>query len=149
MNTSDFKLKETIILNGKIGYVDTHDEADEIIGVKRIEKVRRLDGTYKETVVDSFAFSKEMESKVGWRNYYASIQMLTGDTPIDMDHIDETKIVSMMGEVDSEYYHSYSELTGYLGTKEAFSCGGHDLLQILETHCGEYIHLEIELYERI
>ena len=38
----------------------------------------------------------------------------------------ETKIVSMMGEVESQYYHRYSDLTGYLWTDEAFKCGGHD-----------------------
>lgn len=145
----NFKLKDTIILNGQIGYVETHDDADEIIGIKRVEKIRRLDGSFKETVVDSFAFSKEMEERVGWRNNYASIQMLTGDTPIDMDNLDETRIVSMMGEIESKYYHCYSELTGYLWTTEEYKCGGHDLLQILRSHVGEYVHIEIDLYERI
>ena len=46
-----------------------------------------------------------MSERCGWRGRYASIQMLTGDTPIDVDHIDETKVVSMMGEVESQYYH--------------------------------------------
>ena len=79
---------------------------------------------------------------------YASIQILTGDTPIDMDHIDETKIVSMEGYVNSHYYHRYSDYTGYLWTEEGFKCGGHDIPKILESHMGEYIHMEIGLYER-
>ena len=95
-----------------------------------------------------FAFSKEMESRCGWLDRYASIQMLTGDTPIDMDHIDETKIVSMEGITESEYYHRYSDYTGYLWTEEEFKCGGHDLLKILERNMGKYIHIEIELYSR-
>lgn len=90
-----YKLEDTIILNGKVGWVNTGDDADSIIGIQNIQKVKRFSG--EEIVVsnDGFAFSKEMESRCGWLDRYASIQMLTGDTPIDMDHIDETKIVLM------------------------------------------------------
>ena len=141
------RLKGTIVLNGIIGYCDTYDDGDSTIGVKTIQKVRLLNGDYQDRTVDQFAFTKEMQEKCGWRGSYASIQMLTGDTPIDMDHIDETKIVSMMGEVYSKYYHRYSDYTGYLWTEEAFKCGGHDIPAILRRHIGEYIHMEIELYE--
>lgn len=145
----EMKLVETIILNGIVGLCDTYDENGQTIGIKIIQKVKRLNGEYIDTVVDSFPFTKVMEDKCGWRNKYASIQMLTGDTPIDIDYIDETKIVSMMGEVESEYYHSYSDYTGYLWTDEKFTCGGHDIRKILKSHMGEYIHIEIELYEKI
>jgi hypothetical protein len=145
----EMKLVETIILNGIVGLCDTYDENGQTIGIKVIQKVKRLNGEYIDTIVDSFPFTKVMEDKCGWRNKYASIQMLTGDTPIDIDHIDETKIVSMMGEVESEYYHSYSDYTGYLWTTEEFTCGGHDIPQILRSHMGEYVHMEIELYEKI
>lgn len=143
-----YKLEDTIILNGKVGWVNTGDDADSIIGIQNIQKVKRFSG--EEIVVsnDGFAFSKEMESRCGWHDRYASIQMLTGDTPIDMDHIDETKIVSMEGITESEYYHRYSDYTGYLWTEEEFKCGGHDLLKILEGNMGKYIHIEIELYSR-
>ena len=145
----EMELVETIVLNGIIGYCNTYDENDETIGIKVVQKVKRLNGEYADTVVDSFPFTKAMEDKCGWRDKYASIQMLTGDTPIDIDHIDETKIVSMMGEVESEYYHCYSDLTGYLWTTEKFKCGGHDIPAILRSHMGEYIHMEIELYEKV
>ena len=143
------KLAETIILNGIIGTCDTHDDNGSTIGIKVIQRVKRLSGEYIDTVVDSFPFTKAMEDKCGWRNKYASIQMLTGDTPIDINHIDETKIISMMGEVESEYYHCYSDYTGYLWTDEEFKCGGHDIPKILRSHMGEYIHMEIELYEEV
>lgn len=93
-------------------------------------------------------FRKKWKVDAGGHDRYASIQMLTGDTPIDMDHIDETKIVSMEGITESEYYHRYSDYTGYLWTEEEFKCGGHDLLKILEGNMGKYIHIEIELYSR-
>lgn len=149
MNIPDnLKLKSTIVLNGIVCMCQTNDENYETIGVKTIQKIKRLNGVIEEIAVNDFPFTKEMESKCGWLDSYASIQMLTGDTPIDLDHIDETKIVSMMGEVDSEYYHRYSDYTGYLWTVEGFKCGGHDIPKILYSHMGEYIHMEIELYGR-
>jgi len=147
MDKKEYKLADTIILNGIVGNCSTGDENYETIGIKTIQKVKRLNGESKETVVNSFPFTKEMEEKCGWSRKYASIQMLTGDTPIDMEHIDETKVVSMEGEVHSTYYHRYSDYTGYLWTEEGFKCGGHDIRKILQSHMGEYIHMEIELYE--
>lgn len=143
----NYKLVDTIILHGIVGYCDTGDENDSTIGVKVMELVKRLNGSAEEVVVGEFPFTKRMEEKCGWYNKYASIQMLTGDTPIDMDHIDETKIVSMEGDVSSHYYHRYSDYTGYLWTEEGFKCGGHDVPEILKSYMGKYIHMEIELYE--
>lgn len=148
MDVAEMQLVDTIILNGKIGYCATHDDNYETIGVKTIKEVKRLDGSVQEQVIGEFPLTKEMEDRCGWGGKYASIQMLTGSTPIDMDHIDETKVVSMMGEVSSVYYHRYSDYTGYLWTEEGFKCGGHDIPKILSTHMGEYIHMEIELYEK-
>lgn len=148
MIPDNLKLYKTIILNGKIEYCSTHDENYKTIGVKSYNKIRRLNGEYTEIETGSFPFTQEMAEKCGWYHNYASIQMLVGDTPIDLDHIDETKIVSMMGEVESEYYHRYSDFTGYLWTKEEFICGGHDIPKILSSHIGQYIYMEIELYER-
>ena len=142
----NLKLKETIVLNGIVDMCATGDENGETIGVKTIAKVKRLNGTIEEIVVGEFPMTKEMEDRHCWVQRYASIQMLTGDTPIDIDHIDETKIVSMMGFTESKYYHRYSDYTGYLWTEEGFKCGGHDIPKILNSHIGEYIHMEIELY---
>lgn len=147
MSIKNYKLVDTIILNGIVNYCETHDENDSTIGIQSINTVKRLNGETQNIVVGSFPFTKEMEDKCGWKNRYASIQMLTGDTPIDLDHIDETKIVSMEGIVDSHYYHQYSDYTGYLWTNEGFKCGGHDIPKILRSYIGKYIHMEIELYE--
>lgn len=148
MGREDYKLVDTIILNGIVVMCDTHDENGSTVGVQVVQRVRRLNGEVKETVVGSFPFTKEMEEKCGWLRRYASIQMLTGDTPIDVEHIDETKIVSMEGDVESKYYHRYSDYTGYLWTEEGFKCGGHDIRKILASYIGKYIHMEIELYEK-
>ncbi len=144
----NLELYDTIVLNGLIGYCKTHDDNDETIGVKVIQRVRRLNGEEKDVIIDSFPFTVEMADRCEWGKSYASVQMLTGLTPIDMDHIDETKIVSMEGEVDSQYYHRYSSYTGYLGTEEEWKCGGHSIPGILLNHIGEYVHMEIELYKK-
>ena len=62
-NFEEMKLVETIILNGIIGYCDTYDENDETIGIKVVQRVKRLNGEYADTVVDSFPFTKAMEDK--------------------------------------------------------------------------------------
>lgn len=144
----DMQLVDTIILNGVIEMCETHDDNWDTIGVNTYEIVKRLDGTEIKTLVRSFPFTQEMEDRCGWNNRYANIYMLTGNTPIDLDNIEETKIVSMMGWVESEYYHTYSDCTGYLWTNEEFKCGGHDIPNILRNHLGEYIHMEIELYKK-
>ena len=56
----NLKLKETIILNGKIGYCRTCDENGETIGVKSIHKVKRFNGDVVETVIGEFPFTKEI-----------------------------------------------------------------------------------------
>lgn len=142
----NLKLVDTIVLNGIVDECRTGDENYSTIGVKTIQKVKRLNGEIEERTVSEFPLTKEMEDRCEWLDSYASIQMLTGDTPIDLDHLDETKIVSMMGMVDATYYHRYSDYTGYLWTEEGFKCGGHDIRKILSSHIGEYIHMEIELY---
>jgi len=79
MSRDDYKLVDTIILNGIVGWCDTHDENDSTIGVKVVQKVKRLNGEVKETVVDSFPFTKEMEEKCGWgRRYDITCSMFKG-----------------------------------------------------------------------
>ena len=142
----NLELSERIVLNGVVGDCRTGDENGTTIGVKTYNSVKLLNGETITSVIGEFPLTKEIEDRVGWRGSFANIQMLFGCTPIDLEHIDETKIVSMMGDVTSEYYHSYSELTGYLWTTEKFTCGGHDIPKILRSHMGEYVHMEIELY---
>lgn len=144
----NLKLVKTVVLNGLIGYCDTYDDNGSSIGVKEIKRIKKLDGTYVEQVGMQFPLCKGFEEDIGFSSKYANIQMLIGDTPIDIEHIEETKIVSMMGEVEHEYYHTYSDYTGYLWTNEDFIVGGHDLLKILRSNEGKYIHLEIELFEK-
>lgn len=37
-----YELEDTIILNGKVGWVKTGDDADSIIGIQNIQKVKKI-----------------------------------------------------------------------------------------------------------
>lgn len=147
LNKEDVELEERIILNGKVDYVETGDEQNNTIGIVLMNKIKTFSG---ETVISNnygFPLSKEMENKLNWKNCYASVKFVTCDTPIDVEHIEEKIIESYYGLCETQYRHRYSDYTGYLWTDEEFKVGGHDLIKILESHEGEYIHLEIELYK--
>lgn len=60
-----YKLEDTIILNGKVGWVNTGDDADSIIGIQNIQKVKRFSG--EEIVVSNngFAFQKKWKVDAG------------------------------------------------------------------------------------
>lgn len=51
-----YKLEDTIILNGKVGWVNTGDDADSIIGIQNIQKVKRFSG--EEIIVSWICFFK-------------------------------------------------------------------------------------------
>ena len=142
----ELQLVDTIVLNGIVGYCKTHDENYETIGVKEIKKLVTFKGEVIVTETDGFPLSKEMEERLNWRDNYASVRMVTGSTPIDPTKVEETIIECFYGDIEGHYYHRYSDYTGYLWTEEAFKVGGHDIPNILHSHMGEYIHMEIELY---
>lgn len=147
MTIDDVDYVRSIILNGKVGYCDTNDECEHTVGLYTTTKAMMLNGDIEEIIADSFPFSKKMNELLGY-DAIISVQMLTGTTPIDMNHINETLIVSMEGEVSHKYYHCYSELTGYLWTEEECKCGGHDLINILKSHFGEYMYMKIDVYKK-
>jgi hypothetical protein len=143
----NMKLVDRIVLNGIVGDVTTGDDNYATLGVKNIAKVITFNG--EEIVVNNggFALTKEMAKKIGWGDYYASIRFVTADQSIDPTKVEEIIISSYYGNVDCEYYHRYSDYTGYLWTDEEFKVGGHDLIKILSNYIGKYIHMEIEMYK--
>lgn len=54
--------------------------------------------------------------------------------------------VSVSGPLRSGYYHSYSEMTGYLYTDETFQVGGHNVIQELSRHLGRWCHLVLTVH---
>lgn len=141
------KLREKIILNGKIAEVATFDDNYETVGIKNIRKLSTFSGGQILSEDGGFALTKELEDRLGWKNHWANVMFVTGKEPIDPIKVEETIIESLYGDAKAEYTHHYSDYTGYLWTDEGFIVGGHDLYKILQSHIGEYIHLEIELYE--
>lgn len=72
------------------------------------------------------------------------------DGPLNADQLTELLIaklsgVSLAGDHDIEYFHRYSDLTGYLWTNEKLQIGGHDLIKELSTYLGKWCHLIIKL----
>lgn len=148
-NFDNMKLKEKIVLNGIVDFIDTNDDNNYTIGIKNIIKQATLSGEELLIESNSFAFTKEMATKIGWSNVYASVRFLTGDTPIDPLKVEQIIIENYFGNVKSLYRHHYSDYTGYLWTDEDFVVGGHKIPKILENYNKKYIHMEIELYTEI
>lgn len=141
------ELKETIILNGLIDNVSTHDENDYTIGIKDEKEIKTFGGKVIKTANEGFPFSKAMYEKLDWGNYKTSMRFFISDSKINPDTVEEEYIQQLMGYPDCTYHHSYSDYTGYLWTTERFIVGGHDFLKTLNNNEGKYIHLEIELYK--
>lgn len=47
-----------------------------------------------------------------------------------------------------DYCAHYSELTGYLWTDEEFNVGGHNILNELKSHVGQWLYMEIEIHDK-
>jgi hypothetical protein len=143
----DMVLVERIILNGIVDDLDTHDDNGFSIGVADVKKIATFSGEEYVQEGRGFPLTKEMEDRLGWGSKYASVKFVTSDKPIDATKVDEFIIESYFGIASAEYYHRYSDYTGYLWTNEGFEVGGHDLYNIISSYRGQYIHLEIELFE--
>jgi len=146
-NAENMKLVDRIILNGKVGYVNTGDENGETIGVQNVIRKVTFAGEEIVDINSGFPLTKEMEDLLGWGVNFASVRFVTADVPVDPTTVEEKIIESYYGGAKAEYYHRYTDLTGYLWTNEGFEVGGHDIPKILENYVGQYIHMEIELYK--
>ncbi|QPK89806.1 hypothetical protein IEN91_05040 [Bacillus velezensis] len=147
---SDFekmKLIDKIVLNGKVGHVFTNDNNSKTIGVLNV--IKRVTFAGEELVDEGsgFPLTKEMEDKIGWCKYFASVKFVTGNEPIDPTKVDEKIIESYYGDAEAKYRHHYSDFTGYLWTDEGFKVGGHDIPNILSGYLDRFIHMEIEIYK--
>jgi hypothetical protein len=137
---------ELITLNGKVGKVATDDDNDYTLGVLDVTELVTFDGKKIVDKGQGFPLTKEMAERIGWGNYKATLRFTTSPSPIDPAEIEENLIKSYYGLIEAEYYHQYSEVTGYLWTDETFKIGGHDICEILESYEGQYIHLEIIIH---
>lgn len=87
---------------------------------------------------------------------YLSIRLffIDGDNAIsiidteDWGYVEEEYYKHLIGVGDAEFQSIYSEYTGYLWTDENFHVGGHDVADILESHVGMYLFMQIEFNKR-
>lgn len=146
----NMKLINTIVLNGKVGWVFTDDDNYQTIGILDLNNEFNRRKKRPEEVKDigyGFPLTKEVEDEIGWGKYYASVWFVTSNRTINPDKINENRLLSYYGLLEAEYEHIYTDLTGYIYTREGFVVGGHNLLSILMNNMDKYIHLVIELYQ--
>lgn len=72
---------------------------------------------------------------------YLSVRYWTA--PNELSEEDRTDIIIRAGLGEATVGHAYSDVTGYLWTDEEINVGGHDLIEELHSHVGEFCHLEI------
>ena len=138
-----------IILDGIVEYVPYEDKNHiaDYIGVSELKTVKTFDGEKHIRSGNTFAFCPEMEQRIAWRRREANVRMAFSDAPIEPENFEKRLIESYYGEVDSKCFVHYSELSGHLWTDEDFKVGGHDLLEILKRHEGQFCHIELELFK--
>ena len=145
--TNKLRLVDTVVLNGRVENIEYEDRLHraDYIGVRTYAYVPTFAGEM-EKEVSAFAFTPEIEEKLGWGTRLANVRMAFSESPIDPHVVAEAAIMSYYGMVEKEFFVHYSEMTGYLWTDEEFKVGDHSLIDILNSHIGEYVHMEMELF---
>lgn len=70
---------------------------------------------------------------LGWERKAMTVQYHLSSEPMSFYDLEEHLAKTVLGTVKAEFYHRYSDLTGYLWTEEAIEVGDHDVLkEILE-----------------
>jgi hypothetical protein len=139
---------ETIILNGKIGSVDTYDEAGTALGIIEEKIIKNFKGEEIKTIIGGYAIAPRMNKLCGYGKF-ACVNFYISDNLIDNpEKVKEEFIESMVGGAEASYSHMHTSLTGYVGTRSDFKVGNHDMIKILRNYYGKYIHLEIKIFKK-
>jgi len=75
-----------------------------------------------------------------------SLKFYSSPEEMPIEQLREEVILSLAGAVDASLEHTYSDITGYLWTKQDLSIGDHDLLDILENYIGKYVYIEVTIH---
>jgi hypothetical protein len=81
---------------------------------------------------------------------YVTMRYWVNDRELkSVEHAIELTLEQVMGAgcVDAKCVHHGSEITGYLYTTEDAQVGGHNLIAELESWCGKFVLLEIEVHD--
>lgn len=114
------------------GLIALKDDYAPGMGIYIIPK----DGKFHSAFADEFPTYKKVSVR------YAI--GLTDEWPDTLDEVAADTIAILEGASKSEYYDSYSDLTGYLWTTEEAKVGGHDLIALLTWNVGKYLWMEVK-----
>jgi len=87
--------------------------------------------------------AEQVASAIDEHGANLSVRYFITDREHSLEELQERLVKRIVGVGDAVYSDHYSEITGYLWTDQELNVGGHDLLDELSSHVGQYCHLEI------
>jgi hypothetical protein len=90
------------------------------------------------------SLAESIEEDISDLGHFLTVRYWTSDQKLEPDQIKEEFIKKIYGLGFAEFDVWYSEITGYLFTRESLEVGGHDLLVELKSIDGRYLHMEID-----
>jgi len=109
------------------GFLDVHDygESDDVLFLSSIDE----------------PLAEELE----WMcDQNVTVKYWITDEEVSKDEAQEKFLNKIMGFAVADFSVHYGDWTGYLWTDEDLNVGGHDLLEELKFHDGQFLILEIE-----
>lgn len=82
----------------------------------------------------------------GYNGKQVNCAYMFSNKPLERKDLLDSQILCAAGVAEADFYHHYSEMTGYLWTDEEGKIGGHDLLEIFRQHIGDYCYLIVSVY---
>ena len=73
--------------------------------------------------------AEAVKDVVGWGGKTMTVQYHLSSEPMSFYDLEEHLAKTALGLVKAEFYHRYSDLTGYLWTEEEIKVGNHDILK--------------------
>lgn len=77
-----------------------------------------------------------------------SLRYWTTQRQMTLEEANENQVRVLVGDLKADYGSRYSEYTGYLWTDEEVNVGGHDLLEELKSHVGEWLIMDVTIFPR-
>lgn len=136
-------MSDFYVFNGKICKV--HSGHDDGVGVVITTKQKTFDGDYYECNSTTQPLAQWADETIRFNK--VNLRFYIDDEPINDPTValENYIIYAMGGDVDSTFHGVYSDLTGHLWTEEQFKVGGHDIIKILKSNNGKYLHMEVEV----
>lgn len=95
---------------------------------------------------DSPPLAEQFRDALGGEKRQVSLRYFISADPLAEDQRTDALVRAAVGEGLGEYVDVYSDVTGHLWTDEAMKVGGHDLLDELRSHAGQWCRLEVTIH---